>query len=177
MTDAIDEVLMLDAVDRWLERDVVPHVREFEHADIYPSGMVEQMKELGLFGATISTQYGGLGLNASLYARIVTRISAVWMSLTGTSVQASWQTNEAADGELAFTSHGAWWPNPYTQDGPECSAYVADHDVDHSVTVRVLQEDTEYKFEILVVEENGNRTIWEIELATGATECPPPTCT
>src|SRR5690349_23379081 len=45
--------------------------------------MVEQMKALGLFGATVGTEYGGLGLSADLYSRIVTRISQVWMSLTG----------------------------------------------------------------------------------------------
>jgi alkylation response protein AidB-like acyl-CoA dehydrogenase len=45
--------------------------------------MVEQMKTLGLFGATISPRYGGLGLPAQLYARIVARIAEVWMSLTG----------------------------------------------------------------------------------------------
>src|SRR5262245_58330623 len=45
--------------------------------------MVEQMKQLGLFGATIGSEYGGLGLSASLYAKIVARISEVWMSLTG----------------------------------------------------------------------------------------------
>ena len=41
------------------------------------------MRELGLFGATIPAEYGGLGLPAGIYAKIVTRISEVWMSLTG----------------------------------------------------------------------------------------------
>ena len=45
--------------------------------------MVEQMREFGLFGATIPTEYGGLGLSTTVYAEIVTQISAVWMSLTG----------------------------------------------------------------------------------------------
>src|SRR5260370_41021246 len=45
--------------------------------------MVERMRELGLFGATTPAAYGGLGLSAVLYARIVERISRVWMSLTG----------------------------------------------------------------------------------------------
>ena len=45
--------------------------------------MVEQMREFGLFGATIPTEYGGLGLSTTGYAEIVTQISAVWMSLTG----------------------------------------------------------------------------------------------
>ena len=54
-----------------------------EHDDIYPTEMVEQMKALGLFGATIAPEFGGLGLPAATYARIVTMISEVWMSLTG----------------------------------------------------------------------------------------------
>src|SRR5499433_4391929 len=45
--------------------------------------MVEQMKALGLFGATIGTAYGGLGLSATTYANIVQRVSEVWMSLAG----------------------------------------------------------------------------------------------
>jgi alkylation response protein AidB-like acyl-CoA dehydrogenase len=74
---------ILDAVDRWLRRDVEPHVAKLERDDVWPGEMVEQMKTLGLFGATISPRYGGLGLSAQLYARIVARISEVWMSLTG----------------------------------------------------------------------------------------------
>jgi alkylation response protein AidB-like acyl-CoA dehydrogenase len=74
---------ILSAIDRWCEREVAPHVMALEHADVWPAQMVEQMKALGLFGATIGPQYGGLGLSAGLYARIVTRISETWMSLTG----------------------------------------------------------------------------------------------
>ena len=74
---------ILAAIDRWCEREVAPHVMALEHGDIWPEKMVAQMKALGLFGATISPQYGGLGLSAELYARIVTRISETWMSLTG----------------------------------------------------------------------------------------------
>ncbi|HYX63783.1 MAG TPA: acyl-CoA dehydrogenase family protein [Burkholderiales bacterium] len=74
---------ILEAIDRWLEREVRPHAAKLEHEDVWPERMVEQMQELGLFGATISADYGGLGLSAEIYARIVTRISEVWMSLTG----------------------------------------------------------------------------------------------
>ncbi|HEY1282632.1 MAG TPA: acyl-CoA dehydrogenase family protein [Acidimicrobiales bacterium] len=72
-----------DALARWLARDVEPHVREFEHADRYPVEMVAQMRAFGLFGATISQEFGGLGYPASIYAEIVEMISEVWMSLTG----------------------------------------------------------------------------------------------
>ena len=81
--DSSADEAILDAIDRWLEREVQPQAMKLEHDDIYPEAMVAQMRELGLFGATIGPQYGGLGLPAALYARIVARISEVWMSLTG----------------------------------------------------------------------------------------------
>ncbi|HXR59351.1 MAG TPA: acyl-CoA dehydrogenase family protein [Burkholderiales bacterium] len=74
---------VLEAIDTWLRRQVAGKVAKLEHEDVYPKEMVEQMKALGLFGATVGTEYGGLGLSADLYSRIVTRISEVWMSLTG----------------------------------------------------------------------------------------------
>ena len=74
---------ILAAVDRWLEREVAPHAAKLEHDDVWPAQMVEGMKKLGLFGATISPDYGGLGLPAGVYTQIVARISEVWMSLTG----------------------------------------------------------------------------------------------
>lgn len=81
--DEADEALILDSIRKWLDRHVVPHAMELEHADTYPAEMVEQMKELGLFGATVSPEWGGLGLSASTYAKVVTMVSEVWMSLTG----------------------------------------------------------------------------------------------
>ncbi|MFK8016899.1 MAG: acyl-CoA dehydrogenase family protein [Gammaproteobacteria bacterium] len=77
------EAQILDAIDRWVEREVRPIAREFDQADRYPEELVEQMKELGLFGATIGTEYGGLGLSASTYAKVVARICEVWMAPTG----------------------------------------------------------------------------------------------
>jgi len=81
--EAKDEAQLLDAIDRWLMREVKPVVLEYDHDDRYPERIVEQMKELGLFGATIGQEYGGLGLPATTYAQIIMRISAVWMAITG----------------------------------------------------------------------------------------------
>ena len=78
-----EETLILDAVDQFLERDVRPYVRELEAADEYPAEIADKMAELGLFGATISADYGGLSMSASTYAKIVERVSAVWMSVSG----------------------------------------------------------------------------------------------
>ncbi|MDJ0928514.1 MAG: acyl-CoA dehydrogenase family protein [Gammaproteobacteria bacterium] len=74
---------ILDAIDRWVEKEVRPIAREYDQADRYPEELVEQMKELGLFGATIGTEYGGLGLSAGTYAKVVARICEVWMAPTG----------------------------------------------------------------------------------------------
>ncbi|MEQ8345230.1 MAG: acyl-CoA dehydrogenase family protein [Sneathiellaceae bacterium] len=75
--------LVLDSVDRFLKRDVAPYVHALEKDDIYPEEIVARMKELGLFGAIIPEQYGGLGLRPSLYAKVIERISMVWMSVSG----------------------------------------------------------------------------------------------
>lgn len=80
---AEQEALILDAVDRFLERDVRPVAHDLETRDEWPAEIVEKMKELGLFGATIGEEYGGLGLSAATYSKIVERISAVWMSVSG----------------------------------------------------------------------------------------------
>ena len=80
---AEEERQLLDAIDRWLHKSVIPQIRRHDHEDLYPTSIVEEMKELGLFGATISQEYGGLGLPASTYARIVMNISSHWMAITG----------------------------------------------------------------------------------------------
>jgi alkylation response protein AidB-like acyl-CoA dehydrogenase len=80
---AAEEAQVLDSIERWVEREVRPIARRFDNADEYPFELVEQMKELGLFGATISPLYGGLGLSAGCYARLVATISAAWMAPTG----------------------------------------------------------------------------------------------
>jgi alkylation response protein AidB-like acyl-CoA dehydrogenase len=80
---AQNERLLLEMVDKFLEAEVKPHVRALEHDDIYPSEIVEKMKEMGLFGCIIAPEYGGLGLSTSTYAKIIERMSAVWMSISG----------------------------------------------------------------------------------------------
>ena len=77
------EELILDMLDRFLTVEVKPHVHKLEHDDIYPAEIVEKMREMGLFGCTIASEYGGLGLSTRTYAKIVERISQVWMSISG----------------------------------------------------------------------------------------------
>jgi alkylation response protein AidB-like acyl-CoA dehydrogenase len=80
---ADDERAVLDSIDTWVEREVRPIARQYDLADEYPHDLVEQMKGLGLFGATISPQFGGLGLSASTYAKIVIKVASAWMAPSG----------------------------------------------------------------------------------------------
>ena len=80
---ASEEAQFLASIDRWIEKTLRPAVKRFDHADEYPHEIVEQMKEFGLFGATVGQEWGGLGLGAATYARMVMRISSVWMAVTG----------------------------------------------------------------------------------------------
>jgi len=77
------EQQILDTIDAFVRRDVEPHAHALEKADTYPEDIVDRMKELGLFGAAISADYGGLGLSCTVYAQIVERIARAWMSVTG----------------------------------------------------------------------------------------------
>ncbi len=83
ITSEEDEALILDSIDQFLERDVRPYAHDLEAADEYPQDIADKLVDLGLFGATISPEYGGLGLSAVTYAKIAERVSAVWMSVTG----------------------------------------------------------------------------------------------
>lgn len=78
-----DSAAVLDAIEQWAEKELRPVARKFDQADEYPYEIVEQMKELGLFGATIGEEYGGLGLSAWTYAQIVIKVSSIWMAPCG----------------------------------------------------------------------------------------------
>lgn len=81
--DLEQEALILEMLDRFLASEVKPHVQRLEQEDIYPTEIVEKMKEMGLFGCIIDPEYGGLGLSTTTYAKIIERMSAVWMSISG----------------------------------------------------------------------------------------------
>lgn len=80
---ARDDNALVEAVERFLAREVRPVATALEQADEYPASIVAQMREMGLFGAIIPEAYGGLGLSARSYARLIEAIAAEWMSLSG----------------------------------------------------------------------------------------------
>jgi butyryl-CoA dehydrogenase len=74
---------LVAAVRTFVEKEVNPVASDLEHRDEYPTDLVRQMAELGLFGAVIPPEYGGLGLDVTTYSRLVEELSAGWMSLSG----------------------------------------------------------------------------------------------
>jgi alkylation response protein AidB-like acyl-CoA dehydrogenase len=74
---------IINTVRRFIEREVKPVASDMEHRDEYPHALVERMKELGLFGAIIPQEYGGMGVSFTTYAMIIEEICRGWMSLSG----------------------------------------------------------------------------------------------
>ena len=70
-------------VRAFVEAEVRPVVADLEHADRYPHDLVARMRELGLFGALVPAEYGGLGLDVTTYARVIEELCRGWMSLAG----------------------------------------------------------------------------------------------
>ncbi len=83
MIDPEEEQAFMDAIQKWINRSVKPVVMEHDHEDKWPEQLVGEMADMGLFGATIGEEYGGLGLPATSYAKIVAEIASHWMAITG----------------------------------------------------------------------------------------------
>jgi alkylation response protein AidB-like acyl-CoA dehydrogenase len=81
LTDVQQEIV--STVREFVEKEILPVATELEHADTYPSEIVEGMKEMGLFGLMIPEEYGGLGESLLTYALTVEEIARGWMSVSG----------------------------------------------------------------------------------------------
>jgi alkylation response protein AidB-like acyl-CoA dehydrogenase len=74
---------IVETVRDFVEKDVIPVADEMEQRDEFPEAIVEQMKELGLFGLTVPEEYGGVGESLTTYALTVVELARGWMSLSG----------------------------------------------------------------------------------------------
>src|ERR1700751_4959187 len=70
-------------VHQFADEQIIPHAEHYDHEDAFPEPIVEQMKELGLFGVTIPEEYGGMGLELTTYGMIVEELSRGWISISG----------------------------------------------------------------------------------------------
>ena len=72
-----------EMVRQFVDEQIIPNAEHYDHEDTFPEPIVEQMKELGLFGVTIPEEYGGMGLDLTTYAMIVEELSRGWISISG----------------------------------------------------------------------------------------------
>ncbi|HEY4005099.1 MAG TPA: acyl-CoA dehydrogenase family protein [Pseudonocardia sp.] len=78
-----EEQAILDTVRDFVNREVRPAVRELEHADTYPEALIEQMKQLGIFGLAIPEPWGEAPVSMACYALVTAELARGWMSLAG----------------------------------------------------------------------------------------------
>jgi alkylation response protein AidB-like acyl-CoA dehydrogenase len=81
LTDVQNEII--STVRQFVEKEVIPNAPELERTDTYPQAIVDQMREMGLFGLMIPQEYGGLGESLLTYALCVEELARGWMSISG----------------------------------------------------------------------------------------------
>jgi alkylation response protein AidB-like acyl-CoA dehydrogenase len=78
-----EQKAITEMVRQFADEQILPNAEHYDHEDSFPEPIVEQMKELGLFGTTIPEEYGGMGLDLTTYAMIVEELSRGWISISG----------------------------------------------------------------------------------------------
>ena len=84
MEDLTDEErTIVTTVRDFVDRDVKPVAQEYDHENTYPEKLIQQMKDLGIFGLAIPEPWGEASVSASCYALVTEELSRGWMSLAG----------------------------------------------------------------------------------------------
>jgi isovaleryl-CoA dehydrogenase len=78
-----EESAIVELVRDFVDRDVKPVVAGLEHANTYPAGLIDQMKQLGIFGLAIPQPWGEAQVSMPCYALVTEELSRGWMSLAG----------------------------------------------------------------------------------------------
>ena len=78
-----EQKAIIEMVRQFVDEQILPKAEHYDSADEFPEPIVEQMKELGLFGVTIPEEYGGMGLDLTTYTMIVEELSRGWISISG----------------------------------------------------------------------------------------------
>ncbi|MCU1671464.1 MAG: hypothetical protein JWP40_4391 [Blastococcus sp.] len=78
-----EEQTIVETVRDFVDRSVRPVVQQLEHANTYPEALIEQMKQLGIFGLAIPEPWGEARVSAPCYALVTEELARGWMSLAG----------------------------------------------------------------------------------------------
>jgi alkylation response protein AidB-like acyl-CoA dehydrogenase len=83
MEQTDEQKAITEMVRQFADEQIIPNAEHYDGADEYPAPIVEQMRELGLFGITIPEEHGGLGLDLTTYTMVVEELSRGWISISG----------------------------------------------------------------------------------------------
>src|ERR1044071_2069551 len=78
-----EQKAIVEMVRQFVDEQIIPQAGHYDAVDKFPEPIVEQMRELGLFGVTIPEEFGGMGLDLTTYAMIVVELSRGWISISG----------------------------------------------------------------------------------------------
>ena len=78
-----EERAIVETVRAFVDREVRPVARDLEHSNTYPADLIEQMKELGIFGLAIPEPWGDVRVSTPCYALVTEELARGWMSLAG----------------------------------------------------------------------------------------------
>ncbi|MHB9756010.1 acyl-CoA dehydrogenase family protein [Streptomyces sp. BYX5S] len=78
-----DERFVVETVRDFVDKQVRPVVQELEHSNTYPEALIEQMKELGIYGLAVPEEFGGTPVSMPAYVLITEELARGWMSLAG----------------------------------------------------------------------------------------------
>jgi alkylation response protein AidB-like acyl-CoA dehydrogenase len=140
-----DQRAIVGAVREFVQQEVYPVAEEMEHRDEFPEKIVEQMREMGLFGLTVPEEFGGAGMDLMTYALVVAELSRGWMSLSGV-------VNTHFMGVYLLTKHGTkeqkerWLPRMATGElraALSMSEPGAGSDV-QSISCKAIRQDDQY---------------------------------
>jgi alkylation response protein AidB-like acyl-CoA dehydrogenase len=140
-----EQVELVQLVRSFVDKEVLPVASELDHRDEFPAGLVETMKEIGLFGITIPEEYGGLGLDLFTYALVIKELSRGWISLSGvinTHFMAAWMiltfgTEEQKRRYLPRMATGEW-RSAYSMTEPHAGSDV------QAIRTRARRDGDEY---------------------------------
>ncbi|HLU60138.1 MAG TPA: acyl-CoA dehydrogenase family protein [Pseudonocardia sp.] len=78
-----EEQAIVEVVREFVDQDVRPVVRELEHSNTYPEKLIEQMKQLGIYGLAVPEPWGEVAVSMPCYALVTAELARGWMSLAG----------------------------------------------------------------------------------------------
>jgi acyl-CoA dehydrogenase len=100
----------MDQLERYVRERLIPAEREVIEHDRLPDDILQEMKDMGLFGLSIPEEYGGAGLNVTQYARTVHALSYAAPAFRSIFSINIGMFNSAIKNGGTDAQKAEWWP-------------------------------------------------------------------